>query len=134
MGMDLCISDAEMWECKKGHCFCDEHLESPVDAKVMKEFMLDYSYMEDEEKDRIKTMNDEEIEEHFDENGDFYYEIRHELPSRLCPLCNFKSIDPAEATSYLMKKSNLTMDALKAQIKEEFQNYDDFRNFIDKKE
>lgn len=134
MGMDLGMEEADMWECQKGHCFCDEHKELPIDAKVMKEFMLSYSYIEDDEKAKIKAMDDEEVEEYFEENEDYEYEIRHELPGRLCPLCSFIDIDYDEATEYLMKKNNLTKDTLLAKIREEFQSYDDFRKFIDKKE
>ncbi len=126
-GWDMGLEDVEMHECGNGHLICDDHMLGDIDPQAMKEFMLSYG-VEDSQKEELKTMDDDGIEEMWEE-GDFCYHIREELPASFCPICSFKDIDPTEAIKYLMKKNNLTMEALKTQIQEEFKDYDEFVNF-----
>lgn len=131
-GWDMGLEDVEMHECGNGHLICDTHMLGEIDAQAQKEFMLSYG-VDDSEREQLKTMDDDEIEEMF-EGGDYCYYIREEMPTSFCPICSFKDIDPAEAVKYLIKKNGLTMETLKAQIQEEFKDYDAFMDFNKEKE
>lgn len=135
-GYDASLEDGEMWQCERGHTFCESHLVVEADDEISRIYLLgERSYIEDDEKAKIKALNAEELEEYLEYNEDCMYDMRYELPSCCCPICNFVSIDPEEATKYLMLKNSLTMDTLKAKIRDEFEDYDAFRAHInDKKE
>lgn len=49
---------------------------------------------------------------------------------KYCPICSFKVIKEEDKNSYLMKKSESTDEALLKEIKEKFNNYEDFQKYL----
>lgn len=127
---DISLSDCEMSECQKGHTFCDEHIMGESSTSMKKAFMLNYYGIEDDEKEKIKEMNNEEIENYFDNDSEFRYEMRYEIPSDLCPICNFVDVKEQDAIDYLLKKNSLTMATLEGEIKEKFKTHDELLAYI----
>ena len=104
-GYDMSAEDAEMYECEKGHTFMDQYVLGTYEER--EEFYISPEgarYNEDEE--------------------------RYDLPSRFCPVCQFKEIISDEAVMYLMKKCNINMNELKEEIRDKFIDYDAFKGGI----
>jgi len=118
-GWDLCLEDAEMFECENGHtlhdgCAKDKELEK---------------YLE--------NCRDEEIEDpknlgEYIKNPDFNEEGRYQAPSKFCPICNFKEIIDGEGLSYLLNKQGISRKDLVTEIKEKFESsgYKEFSDSI----
>ena len=52
-----------------------------------------------------------------------------ELPSRMCPLCQFKHLSDNDMIAYLLKKLNLTKEKILQEVKTKFKTYDEFVEF-----
>lgn len=118
-GWDMCLSEAEMFECENGHTLCDEHMLEPT-----QEWLNKYIY---EIKEACK-ISDEEFNEWVDENQvdlnnvtksdirELDYNLgcseafRYGVPECLCPLCNFEELSMNDAKEYLKKTTSYTVD------------------------
>ncbi len=116
-GMDIGLSDCEMHECKNGHTFCDEHLVSE-DNGISLEAIV--KTLKDDGED-TEGMDEEEIRDFYDENyGD---DTRYDCSEKLCPTCQYKELDDAEALKYLMKDTGLSKEDLLYKMKGMFPDY-----------
>lgn len=146
-GYDMGLSEAEMYECENGHTICERHTE--VDESNNKELLIEAIksqikditnssyYKANEKSKRIKeeekTLNDilnDDIDE--DEMDDLIcnYEVRYKLPSKFCPICNFKDFQNDDLLAYIVKKLNVNLEETKCEIKNTFKEYNDFQEFL----
>jgi len=95
-GWDMSLSEAYMVECVNGHVFCEDHVD----------------------KDKINAL--------IDDDPDGYGEFRYEIPKDMCPICSFEHIMSSDAVKFLLGKCNISMDELKKDIKDTFEDYDEF--------
>ncbi len=58
------------------------------------------------------------------------YIDRYELPSEYCPVCQLRSIDSADILSYILKRDNLTKEAITAEMQEHFATHEDLVAFL----
>lgn len=125
-GWDMCLSEAEMFECENGHTLCDEHMLQPT-----QEWLNEYIYKIKENRE----LTDEEFNEcvkelQIDLNNVTKYDIReldcrfgygdvfrYDVPECLCPLCNFEELSMEDAKEYLKKTTSYTIDEVFEYIK-----------------
>lgn len=125
-GWDMCLSEAEMFECENGHTLCDEHMLQPT-----QEWLNEYVYKIKESR-RIsdKEFNEWVEEQQIDLNNvtkDDIRELDHEfgygdafrynIPECLCPLCNFEELCMEDAMDYLLKTTSYTTSEVFEYIK-----------------
>ena len=101
-GMDMCLSDADMYQCVNEHTFCTNHLTDQLIEQY---------------KAKIKAEHGED----FDEN-EFY----DTLPAEVCPLCRFDSLSKEDELRYLRHVTVLNKESIRKEIKLKYKNYDDF--------
>lgn len=112
-GWDICLSEADMVECVKGHVFCSGHLlEKEKEEATANEL--------DEENE------DTDCDEDYDDDDD-------QVAAERCPICQFKSLSTEDGLSYLLKKHNLTEKICLEQMKQEFSNYEKFTRYLEAK-
>jgi hypothetical protein len=105
-GMDLCLSDAEMYQCENGHTICeDETL-----TNIMVEDYKDYLNKLVEEDDWFREHHSDELK---DEDVDYEElamdnEFRYKIPEKFCPICNFIEYSQDDLKSYLQNKYKVT--------------------------
>lgn len=143
-GMDVSLSDAEMYQCENGHTFCESHVELPDDKKGIAVELINKKiekikgstwFNEEEIKERIKdekktlieleTMDEDEIDDLISD-----YEFRYSVPEKYCPICTFGTLTDYEIAKYLAKKFNIDLKQLKDEMKNEFNSYKDFEEFV----
>jgi len=120
-GMDLCLSDAEMFECENGHTFhtgCSE-------SKEVEKF--------------LENCCDEEIEdpdnpEEYIKNPDFNEDGRYEVPAKFCDICNFREILDNDGLCFLLNKLGRSRADLIKEIKDTFKDsgYTEFKKTLKK--
>jgi len=99
-GFDMCLDEAEMYECVAGHLFCTDHM---------------------------PEMSSEDIvwlNKHVGNVGN------SDIPSRLCPVCTFKVGVPKELLAYVLKGSGVTERALLTHLEERFADYASFKDYV----
>ena len=125
-GWDMCLSEAEMFECENGHTLCDDHMLQPS-----QEWLNEYIYKIKES----RSVSDEEFNEwvekeqvdlncvtmqnlkEFDHNYGYGEVFRYDVPECLCPLCNFEELSMEDAKEYLLKTTQYTIDEVFEYIK-----------------
>ena len=125
-GWDICLSEAEMFECENGHTLCDEHMLQPT-----QEWLNEYVYKIKESR-RIsdKEFNEWVKKEQIDLNNVTKDDIReldhdfgcgdafrYDVPECLCPLCNFEELSMEDAKEYLKKTTSYTIDEVFEYVK-----------------
>ena len=153
-GYDMCLSDAEMYECINGHVFCESHALDMDDDKqfcieLIKSTIEDYTKRMNESTDTTGTdygsvkywesrinAEEETLKEVEESDEDFEYsdvlenyDFRYELPAKYCPICQMEHVTDGDMVSYLFKKFNLNSVGVKDEIKSTFKNYDDFKTY-----
>ena len=124
-GWDLCMSEAEMSECKNGHIFCNDHKKTVGEPSITEqraEMILD------NEKKYVDA-TDAEITEAFksqewDDGGNGEYSC---MPF-YCPICNMSDIPDRDLIKYLLQGRDLTRKEVVAEIKK---SYDDYKTFAE---
>lgn len=125
-GWDMCLSEAEMFECENEHILCDEHMLQPT-----QEWFNEYIYkIKESRKISDKDFNEWVKEQQIDLNNvtkddirelDYkfgYNEVfRYGVPECLCPLCNFEELSMEDAKGYLKKTTSYTIDEVFKYIK-----------------
>ncbi len=151
-GMDLTLGEARMKQCVNGHTLCDGHLVISDDEKVYGyqkyfEQKIDYytKLVEKNPDDKncrrwlgdaqnnLKTLNSfETIKEITDwlYEEDFISDMEYEMPPELCPCCRFDCVSKEDKISYLYKKYDETSEKISTEMKEKFNSYDDFKEYI----
>lgn len=105
-GQDLCLSDAEMFECTKGHT-------------------VGTSYKLKVSDDDLKSLDvnkdgDGEDDEYIDEDENY------DVHPIFCPICQMKKIRDEDMLKYLIKKSGLKRSELENSIRAEFSTFETF--------
>jgi len=105
-GWDMSLDEAEMYQCEMGHTFLEEYVlnKGELDAKFAGE----------------------------DEESDDLYDLRYELPSKYCPLCQFEYIRDFDMRNYLLDKFGLSKEEVLAEIREKYTDYREMVKALDK--
>jgi hypothetical protein len=88
-GMDISLSEADMFQCENGHTMCTEH--------ALKDLTCGGHTDEEDEEDEF----------------DLY-----EIDEACCPICNYQEISYDDAREYLKKKYGVSEDLVFQKIKE----------------
>lgn len=147
-GMDVGLSDGEMYECIHGHIFCEAHSNiseanyKEIAITIIKDKIQKYEKWfkkEPENKyyqERIQELNNE-LNKMINVNEDEYdfekfvddSDFRYECPEKLCPICNFQELTNETISSYLNKKYNIDLDSLKQELVSKFNSYTEFEAY-----
>ena len=149
-GYDISLEEYEMYVCKNGHVFCEEHMKViPTDTELLKVIFEDslekykkfresnpnnknYEEWFKETEDNINelnTLSESEIEEKIDDEWcDYISESRYEYPPTYCPLCRFDYLSKKDVYEYVDKKYSI--EKVKKEINEKFDNYEQFKNHL----
>lgn len=150
-GLNYSIEDAEMYECENGHTFCQDEVIGTVGKYAKEEFIeilksrRDYykaqegSYYE-ELIDRASFLiykldgatSQEDIEEAIEEGMECFYIDEDYIPSSNCPICSLRNLKDSETIMYLFKKYNINEVGLLKEIKDAFEDYKNFKEYIEK--
>jgi hypothetical protein len=133
-GMDMGLNEAEMMECVNGHCFCTGHAAKTEDADEndkMREYLLRYAD-DDADKEEIKALDDDDLYDRAYDEG-YGEDDCYDVSASICPICSFLEYQDFEACKYLMKKIGLSKEAMLADMKKEFADYDKLQEFISEK-
>ena len=127
-GMDMCLDDAGMAECKNGHIVCQEHMIDRVDKMTLEELRTIYSTFEDITDDEDVSDADlkEVVKEKLFEGDDGYYEV----PIIACPVCNFNVLIDDDYINYIQMKLGVTRHGVLNEIRDKYKSYDEFREAI----
>ena len=109
-GMDISLSDAEMFICTKGHTFCEDHKVTP------------------KEPSEPACTGNEDIDE------DDEYDDRYETDPKFCPVCQLEVLTTGDEVVLLRKMVKMTHHEILAQVKANFGSYDDFKKFLGAKD
>lgn len=145
-GWDMCLSEAEMYECENGHIICESHCIDKINEIGKETIVRNYitKYINENEnsdieykknyidiyKEFLANLDDDTDDDVFEEFMDEYMEFRYHLPAELCPICSFDSLIDEDIAKYSLKKLEQTRDKLKEEIKNKFNSYDEFRIYL----
>lgn len=132
------ISDAEMNKCENGHAFCDMHLMCAFNTNINETLIKVKEYLQ-RNYDNIENFNNffndnsiSSIEDLYSKYEDIMdlYDVADKRDYHNCPICNLDAIKDDDAIKYLLKKYNITIKELRDEIKNQFNSYNEFKNFI----
>lgn len=133
-GMDMCLDEAEMFQCQNGHTICLAHKLGEVSLAEKRKIILENKYSDDEQKDAAKDMNDEEFKEYWEDNNlDSEFELDYEAPASLCPICQLKNITDEMLVNLVLNERGISRTALEEEFRQFFVNYDNYKKATDKK-
>jgi len=123
-GWDMSLEEAYMAECEGGHTFCVEHTGKDFEDFITKESALDYLNNSTYYKDDIplvEKMDEDQFCEWLDEGvgEDFVGELRYQLPSCCCPICNMETVSNDMLVDYLVKTNGITKKTVLDEIRKE---------------
>jgi len=128
-GYDLSLSDIYMNECENGHVFCQDHMTfDTFTVDSFKKAVENDRWLDSSLKEKIRY-SDESLETLIDmvkKECDNY-----SIPAFMCPICSFNSVSMSDVEKYKSAKLRQTDEAIKKEIKEKFDCYDDFKKYID---
>lgn len=139
-GYDMCLSDIDWIRCEHGHtlcCGCQKTHKDPSDYTFMekKEYCLKHNIIDENSSDwrkenrvKLEAMTEEDEDELDDWFRDDLSDEGH--PSDCCPICCFEILDDSDVVSYLYKISGMTNKDLIAQIKDQFNSYQEFKTYL----
>lgn len=125
-GWDMSLSEAEMFECEKGHTFCQSEAVGELDkaAYARRIFMEEKAsinmshYKDSGETDtefETRLMEDDDVAEEFADN---YCELDYHYPKENCPICTHEHITYKEVVSFACNKLGISYDELHKLAKE----------------
>ena len=131
-GMDLSLREAGMYSCENGHTFCIDHAKKNFESLSTEELKeLLKKFANKERLAEIETLNDEELEEMFEE---YRSEMTYEYPAELCPLCLFDELSDGDLITYVFSTNGKTRKDFANEIKSQVKNYNEFiEKFVSKK-
>ena len=135
-GYDMCMSEAEMVECEKGHMMYEDYMYDYL-KKIVKEGIKVVRSLFDE--DTVKDFNDiingrgqDELTD--DEIYDAIMQVRNmrcEFPSGFCPVCQLENVIEEYILRYLLKRMGRTKSNLSEEIQERYSyNPEEFFAYI----
>ena len=125
-GMNIGLSDCEMYECINGHVFCcDEALEMPSKKEMIKyilenEYNVKSTYNWRDSRYYSTTISEEELEDMDDDTlfCDYYNpEGHYDVPECMCPICQFIEYSEYDLSAYLLKEYGVSRDEAFAEVK-----------------
>lgn len=137
-GWDMCLSEAEMFECSNGHVFCESHIENVTDEELyvsMLEQGIKKYGNKYEDEDKLNKVNScvEEERESFCEEQLENTDWRYDYPKKYCPICSLKEINDSELLEYLKYGIGMDIENILEDMRDKFKDYDEFRTFINEK-
>jgi len=107
-GWDLCLSEAEMFNCENGHTV---HKDCCSENSSVEKF--------------LENAEEEEIEDpknpgEYIENPDFNEESIYNVPAKYCPICSFEEITKDDALQFILNKLGISKEEIDKEIKEKF--------------
>lgn len=119
-GWDLCLSDADMYECVNGHTFCCNEALKVSKEELIKLIMKEgwnnkwNRQIDDYEDVSEKELNEMELDEvlEFTTDGGNY-----DAPECLCPICNFIEYSESDLSKYLLKEYGVPRDEVFEEVK-----------------
>jgi len=144
-GWDLGLVDAGMMRCVNDHVFCEGHsaeltiermhialtdiLESSRDKSWRRE-LIEELEPKIEELDPGSELYSRDVELLWEDYED-QIEWPYEVPSTVCPICNFEAANTREVYEYLLKKTGETEEDVLKELKQMFENYDKLKEYIE---
>lgn len=153
-GWDMCLSEAEMFECVNGHTFCEYHLSDHEEGEYRREAVLkeairmhlkhlrDYKAQNPDKYDLYyssdEMLTDEEFENMTTEELDEYasnYDIdyQYDFPAKYCPICGFTLVTAEDAYKLMLKDDKITEEEFAKKVKERFGSYENFKKYLNEK-
>ena len=145
-GYDMCLSDAEMYECVNGHIFCESHalpmgedkefcislvtgsLQSAIGSLTKDPSSKYYKEQVEESTKLLERLNSGEETDYDSVMSD--YEFRYEFPEQYCPICQMQHVTDNDMVAYLLKKNSVTRDSVISEMKSTFPTDGDLQTFI----
>lgn len=127
-GMDMGLSDAQMYECTNGHTFCESHIDdSEIHAAIRRDSEAELR----EKHADFDTMDAEDREDMLqDWMDDMRSEFRYGLNASVCPCCTFQSSTTGEMLQFLLKEYGLTAKSVQEAMRERFKSFQEFKDFV----
>lgn len=131
---DLSLGDAGMYICENGHTFCEGHGDvvefRELSWERLQQYFIEYAYGEEHKQMFREASSPDDIEDYDDWLCDISYEWRGELPSELCPICNFRDLPDRELVKALFKHYGLTRLGTVLAIRKQFKTYTTFKEWL----
>ena len=138
-GFEASPNDCGLYECfEHNHTVCKDHLDSISIDDIKQKYLEDCKERFNSAKKEMteefvnklnKTTNLEDIMNLLNDTFQDDYES-FQLPSSLCPVCNFSVIDNADRNNFRKILLNLTNEEVDNIIHSKFKSYNDFLKFI----
>jgi len=151
-GMDVDLSSYEMVVSGITGCaYCESHMSDELIGKSIRSMIT--GYLEDDKNENLDYQlsafidnSEESIEEvtkdvvEMDDNelgarykDSFVSTFRYEIPEEACIVCNLLQLDDSDVLKYLILESNTNKESLLSEIRNKFENYNEFYKHINQK-
>ena len=129
-GMDMGLSDAEMFECVVGHVICDSHELTPkvdfydLDLEGKRARCLELAESAYANKEQIQSA---EYEQELDNiySDELSEEDRYAKSKDCCPCCQLKRPSDDQVLEFLLADRKSTREDVVKQMQERFKDYDE---------
>jgi hypothetical protein len=121
-GMDMGLSDADMYRCVNNHTFCEDHFEGEMNIEELFEQLA--------KEKKTGTSLDEMSEDDEDYESckeDYISELRYELPAALCPICTLKKPCDRVLLDFALLKLGHKYNDLFEVLQSEFKDFDSLK-------
>ena len=134
-GMDMVLSDADMFSCENGHICCNSHqIETPEPSleekrkSLVAKIQRTTYYTDVQRAAECLAMADYSEDEVCEAYDDLMTDDGHSANE--CPVCMFQKIDQSLAFQYLLKKYSITIPDLLVELKTKYPSFAEFRTDI----
>jgi hypothetical protein len=122
-GMDMRLSDAEMYRCVNNHTFCEDHWEGDIDDLV--------ENLIKEKKTGTDLDNMSEDDEEYESEKEYYTDdLRYNVPTSICPICTLKAPCERVVLDFALLKLGHKYDDMFKILQEEFKDFDSLQDAI----
>lgn len=131
---DLCITDAEMLQCRNGHTLCISHMKegNPIDiprsTEEKKQILLKSGFA-----DSVKELEDGDIDGLDDLYDDWKSEAHYEIPPEMCPFCCLNQVTDELLLLYMFKTLETTRDEVVEIIRKKYTTCKDLETDVKQK-
>jgi hypothetical protein len=128
-GYDMCLSEAEMFQCEHGHEFCEEHV-------LRSDEFWDACELGSET--RWSKVEDHELtsEDRWKRCGLTESEQRYALPAMFCPVCNLDVISDSDLLRYILQDLEYSCNAreqVAERIRHSFRSFKELNDWLNNK-
>jgi len=134
---DESLGDLEVVCCSNGHYMCEEHILDPNRKQMISLIHMacngeTHGFNTDDEADYLHTISKMDEIDFMEYKWTFFKSgrLRNNMPSCLCPICQFEVFDNRELKAYITKSYALDEEKIKDEIRKNFKNYRQFIKFI----